>query len=255
MSCLQTVVLGVCMVFFSSLSISHAATLESPARGAQLSGLGFISGWKCEAGAITVQLDGGAPMPVLYGNERLDTHVSRGGPCRHSDTGYILQINWAELGDGAHTVVAYDEGQEFARSTFTVGTTGEPFVRGIESVALYARDFPAPGENACFVWNESTQHIELVTAGGQVIVPLPTPSQSHLGTCRANMSLQPGQVCESADRNGTAFTFYVDRFSFGCTSHPNQDDGAPPCQPKYGGWDRLYAKRNADGSWQIRRIE
>ncbi len=138
----------------------HAAVLESPARGAYFSGLGFISGWKCDAEEITVRIDSGAPIPVLYGNDRLDTHVSRGGPCQNRDTGYILQVNWAELGDGRHTVVVYDTGREFARSTFTVATAGGPFLEDVTAQCTVP-DFPAPGETGHFIWNESTQHLEL----------------------------------------------------------------------------------------------
>ena len=70
-------------------------------------------------------------------------------------------MNWALLGDGEHTVVAYDDGVEFAHSTFEVGTTGEEFVRGA-SARVQVPDFPSPGETTLFVWNESTQHLELV---------------------------------------------------------------------------------------------
>ena len=153
------VILSVALVLIGS-PVS-ASVLESPASGAYLSGLGFISGWKCDAGEITVRIDGGRPLPVLYGNDRLDTHVSMGGPCQHPDTGYILQMNWAELGDGMHTVVAYDDGQEFDRATFRVLTFGEVFVRDARRGFCEIPDFPALGDTAEFLWNESTQHLEL----------------------------------------------------------------------------------------------
>ena len=38
--------------------------------------------------------------------------------------------NWGNLGDGEHEAVAYDNGVEFSRSTFTVGSTGEEFLQG-----------------------------------------------------------------------------------------------------------------------------
>ena len=43
----------------SAAAASNAAVLESPAEGAALSGLGFISGWKCDGKDITVTIDGG----------------------------------------------------------------------------------------------------------------------------------------------------------------------------------------------------
>ena len=77
-----------------------------------------------------------------------------------TDNGFITQFNWAFLADGSHTVVAYDNGVEFARSTFTVATFGEEFVEEAQGECTIA-DFPSTGETAHFVWNESTQHLEL----------------------------------------------------------------------------------------------
>ncbi len=139
---------------------THAAMLESPPRGRTVSGLGFISGWKCNASDITLRINGGEPIPVLYGNDRLDTHVSRGGPCDHQDTGFILQVNWAELGDGAHAIELFDEDSSFAHREFYVTTFGEPFVENAAG-SCEIPDFPEQGETARFTWNEATQHLEL----------------------------------------------------------------------------------------------
>ncbi len=126
-------------------SLSHAAVLESPASGANLSGLGFISGWKCEAGDITARINAGEPVPTAEEQPRADTR----GVCGDADNGFITQVNWNHFGDGTHTVVAYDNGVEFARSTFTVVTTGEEFLRGA-SRRVEVPDFPAPGETGHF---------------------------------------------------------------------------------------------------------
>ena len=133
------------------------STLESPAGGSVLSGIGFIAGWKCDAGQITVVIDDGEPIPLVTHLDRADTAPSCDGA---TDNGFIIQTNWNWLSQGKHTAVAYDDGEEFARSTFTVGTTGEEFVKGAMGECSIA-DFPAPGESATFVWNESTQHLEL----------------------------------------------------------------------------------------------
>ena len=133
------------------------ATLESPADGGIVSGVGFISGWKCNAGEITVVIDEGEPISLITQLSRLDTAGSCDGA---TDNGFIIQTNWNWLSQGEHTAVAYDDGEEFARSTFMVGTTGEEFVKGAMGECSIA-DFPAPGESATFVWNESTQHLEL----------------------------------------------------------------------------------------------
>ena len=162
------------LVFVLLCSSVSASVLESPANGGLVSGIGFIAGWKCTAGTITVRIDGGAPIPVLYGNDRLDTHVSSGGPCQQRHTGYILQINWAELGDGRHTVIAYDNDRQFAASTFTVATLGESFVEGAHAEVSIS-DFPAPGETARFVWQEATQHLELARVVPTHVTPDPPP--------------------------------------------------------------------------------
>ncbi len=147
---------------------AFARTLESPAHGALVSGIGFISGWKCNAGDITVRLDGGGHIPLATEQPRADTRLA----CGTVNNGFITQVNWNHLGEGTHTAVAYDDGVEFARSTFTVGTTDEEFLRGVE-VECRVPDFPAPGENGRFVWNESTQHLELAEAGRHVRLPDP----------------------------------------------------------------------------------
>ena len=138
-------------------SLTHADVLESPADGAIVSGIGFISGWKCNAGEITVVIADGDPISLVTHLGRLDTAPQCDGA---ADNGFVTQMNWNWLGAGEHTAVAYDDGEEFARSTFTVGTTGEEFVEDAMGQCSID-DFPAPGESATFVWNESTQHLEL----------------------------------------------------------------------------------------------
>ena len=119
-----------------------AAVLESPAAGVTVSGIGFISGWKCDAYDISVSLDRGIPVFVAMDLSREDTRGVCGG---EDENGFLLQINWALLGDGVHTIVAYDDQIEFARSTFTVTSTGEEFIWGAEAEVVID-DFPRKGE-------------------------------------------------------------------------------------------------------------
>ena len=136
------------------------ATLENPGNGSFYSGIGVVSGWKCTAnGPLTVRFNGGDPIALAYGNERTD--VRDAGACPSAQVGFVSIMNWANLGGGTHTAVVYDNGREFARSTFEVATTGEAFVRGAEGECRVP-DFPAPGETMPFVWNEATQHLELL---------------------------------------------------------------------------------------------
>ena len=134
-----------------------SATLESPARGALLSGLGFISGWKCNARNITVRINGGAAIPVAMRQPRADTRSACSGA---TNNGFIAQMNWALLGDGEHSIIAYDNGVQFASATFEVVTLDEEFVEDAEGV-FEMRNFPNQGDTATFEWNESTQHMEL----------------------------------------------------------------------------------------------
>ena len=158
-----------CRVLMCALSLllsgAHASArvLESPADGALVSGLRFLSGWKCNAGQITVTLDGGRPILVATEQPRADTLPA----CGTIQNGFIAQTNWHHLGAGLHTAVAYDDGVEFARSTFTVGTTATEFLQGVKADCRVA-DFPTPGSNGRFAWNASTQHLELAEAGAHV---------------------------------------------------------------------------------------
>lgn len=140
------------------IGTAQAATLGVPGPRSTVSGIGVISGWKCHAGELTIRFNGGKPIPLLYGAERTD--VRDIGACAHADVGFLTIMNWGNLGDGTHTAVVYDDGREFARSTFTVVTTGERFLAGANGSCV-AEDFPRPGDDSTFVWNEGTQHMEL----------------------------------------------------------------------------------------------
>ena len=141
---------------------SWAAFLESPAPQAVVSGIGFISGWKCDASNITVRIDGGPALDMSMGVPRTDTSSSCDGEAHN---GFIQQINWEHVGEGEHVAVAYDNGEEFSRSTFTVGSTGEQFVEEVKRRTT-VKGFPAPGEIAVLEWTESTQHFELLGIWG-----------------------------------------------------------------------------------------
>ena len=135
---------------------SWAALLESPAKEGLVSGVGFISGWKCDASNITVTIDGGEHLSVAMGQSRGDLRPV----CGSINHGFIVQINWGYVGDGEHEAVAYDNGLEFSRSTFTVGSTGEEFLKGAKTTRLLS-NFLSRGETTVLEWNESTQHFEI----------------------------------------------------------------------------------------------
>ena len=141
-------------------SLAQAGMLEIPGPGAELSGIGVISGWKCDAsGDITVRFNDGEPLVMVYGSERDDTHRA----CGDTNNSFVSIFNWALLGDGEHVAVAYDAGVEFARNRFEVATTGEEFVSEASGQCLVP-DFPSAGETTLLEWSESTQHFEMVLA-------------------------------------------------------------------------------------------
>jgi len=156
-------IIGIIAAFLLTFSVAHAATLEIPSPHTTVSGIGVISGWKCDAGALTVRFDGGEPVPLLHGAERVD--VLNAGACDHAHVGFVSIMNWGNLDDGEHTAVVYDDGVEFGRSVFTVRRFREAFVRGA-ALTLPVQDFPHQGENAVFTWSQATQHLELADAFG-----------------------------------------------------------------------------------------
>ena len=156
-------IIGIIAAFLLTSSVAHAATLEIPTPHTTVSGIGMISGWKCEAGVLTVRFDGGAPLPLLHGAERAD--VLNAGACDHATVGFLSIMNWGNLDDGEHTAVVYDDGVEFGRSVFTVRRFRDAFVKGA-ALTLPVQDFPHQGENAVFTWSQATQHLELADAFG-----------------------------------------------------------------------------------------
>ena len=193
----------VCGLLGLTSTPAHAATLESPAPGANVSGLGYIAGWKCHHGEVTIRIDGGGPIRTATRMPRADTQAVCQGA---TDNGFITQFNWAFLADGSHTVVAYDNGVEFARSTFTVATFGEEFVVGAQGECTMP-DLPSPGETARFVWNESTQHLEL-SEGSIIIDPDPEralASHGRFHVIRHELSEAQDHDAECRARLGSGF--------------------------------------------------
>ena len=168
---------------------AEAARLENPGEGQVYSGIGVISGWKCDAdGPLTVRFNDGRSIPLVYGSERTDTR----SVCGDANNGFVAIWNWAHLGDGIHTARVYDNGVAFAETTFQVGTMGVEFWDGIPhdpdwdaEVATFserlindqlgragwgyvgydggvwaAPGIPSDTWNTYFKWNANTQHFE-----------------------------------------------------------------------------------------------
>ena len=250
-------------------SLVHAATLGNPGHGTTLSGIGVISGWKCQAnGEITVEFlnDAGErmvinegrtsnPVPMLYGSERPD--VRDAGACDSADVGFVAIWNWGELGDGTYTAVAYDNDVEFARNTFTVTTPGAGFLTGA-SKQVTVDDFPMLGDSMVLEWNQGTQHFEIVDFMG-----------SGPFECMEGLTLRPGEMCSGSLTvfgQEIDFTFAVNDAGQGCVEvevPPEFPVTIPeiPCfntgqelediLSPFGVSDDVDATKNADDSWTI----
>ena len=218
-----------------------AAILEIPSNGETLSGIGVISGWKCEAaGDISVRLNDGDPIPATYGLPRADTSTT----CDDDgNNGFFSYTNWGNLGDGEHTAIVYDNGVEFGRSTFTVVTTGEAFLVGA-SKRVTVKDFPEPGETTILEWNQSTQHFEMVAVMSQ--------APADLGMCTEGLTVRPRQSC-----TGTIlafnYTFSVNAAGEGCLSGTPLDGcwSEPALLPAEASDLGVGVSKNDDGSWTI----
>ena len=224
-------------------SLAHAqltGVLEIPGNGVTLSGIGVISGWKCEAeGDITIRLNDGDPIPATYGLPRADTS----GVCGNDgNNGFFSYTNWGNLGDGEHTVVVYDNGEEFGRSTFSVTTFGTAFLTGA-SGECRVPDFPMPGESTLFEWNQATQHLEAVALDA---------------ACTETLRVESGETCSSSISLMTplgdislGFTFSVEDGQ-GCISGGTLVDGcyldSLPAELDEVG---VSVTRNDDGSWTL----
>jgi hypothetical protein len=132
------------------------ALLEDPQSGAVQSGLSIIRGWVCAANRIDLQIDG-TSFQAAYPTSRPDTQQV----CGTSNTGFSFLLNWNQLGDGSHTVVALRDGVEFGRATVTVVTLGQAFLTGASGQYVLP-DFPTAGRNVVVEWRESLQNFVIV---------------------------------------------------------------------------------------------
>lgn len=158
--------------------LSQAAGAQTPERGviespsAFVSGIGFISGWKCNSNDIELWLTGADREGVLtldpaQNMPRSDT----AGVCLgEEDNGWIIQVNWNEL-IGYDRVVARDNGEVFDSRSFTIGHTGLPFIRDKGGTEVEVVDFPSPDTATRLLWSTATQHFEV--SGTEDIAPVP----------------------------------------------------------------------------------
>lgn len=134
------------------------ASLESPAAGSFVSGLGDIHGWKCTAGNLTFTIDNGPPGLLIYGASRADTQ----GVCGKINNGFITQFNWNLAGNGPHTIRVYDNGVLFAQAGFSVTTLGTEYLTGQSATC----NTSIAGQNVTLSWQQNQQNFVITGASG-----------------------------------------------------------------------------------------
>ena len=128
--------------------------LENPSEGSYTSGIYMFSGWVCEAKEVEIVIDGTSGLKAAYGTSRGDTQ----GICGDSDNGFGLLYNMSLLGTGEHTAVAFADGVEIGRSTFSVQRlTGGEFLRDRQA-KIVLPNFPEDGQETGLEWVESAQN-------------------------------------------------------------------------------------------------
>lgn len=182
--------------------LSTAANVEIPQPGSVRSGIGVVSGWKCEGGALTASFNGGEPLAVAYGTPRRDTRSI----CGDEDNAFVLQWNYALLGDGEHLLELFDDGERFAAVSFSVATLGEPFLRGA-SGSYDLLGFPDPGDRVSIEWREAAQGFVVVDFEPADLpeptatpAPTPSPAPSATPTPTASPTPAPTPAAETCSR-------------------------------------------------------
>jgi hypothetical protein len=173
---LMLAVLVLVLGFVSPCPLWAQANLENPTSGSFQSGIGVISGWKCTAGTVTITVDNGPPAQAAYGTSRADTKAVCGGK---TNTGFGLLFNWNLLGNGQHTLRAFDNGVQFASATFTVTTLGQEFLKGQSG----STTLNFAGKSVTLTWQESQQNFVITSAASAGLLYTGVTSQGT--TCSA----------------------------------------------------------------------
>ncbi len=148
---------GAAPVGINGTSGAVVGYMENPSPNSFQSGIGVISGWACEAEVVEIVIETADGRTIsqeaAYGTERADTEAM----CGDTDNGFGFLVNWNQIGDGVHTVVAYVDDMELGRATVRVTTLGEEFLEDTAGSCVVG-DFPSPGETVTLEWLETIQN-------------------------------------------------------------------------------------------------
>ncbi|MEJ2533408.1 MAG: hypothetical protein P8Y92_16600 [Halioglobus sp.] len=150
----RAIILSALFTFALPVISQAQGNLEIPQNGSVQSGVGIVSGWYCEADRIEIAFDGGDPIEASYGTTRQDTVEQ----CGDDDNGFALLWAFQLLGPGKHEVVAYADGVEFRRRTFSVTDISDGgFLRGAAAEAR-VQGFPTLDFDVVLKWQEANQN-------------------------------------------------------------------------------------------------
>ena len=132
--------------------------VEVPGNSSFQSGIGYVSGWVCDAETVAIVIDGGLHLPPVA------RHISRGDTeavCGDQNNGFVLLWNWNLIGEGTYTAALVVDGRTVQENRFTVTTLGEEFVTGLD-LDVVVTDFPSPRESITLRWQQGVQGFVLV---------------------------------------------------------------------------------------------
>ena len=135
---------------------ANDVTLEVPASGATMSGIGLISGWACLGGTLEAEISdatgGMRTVSLSHGTSRADTE----SVCGDRDNGFSATVNWSLFDAGAKTIRLIQNGEEVASRDFSTIAFGREFISGASGMCSVG-DFPTAGESATVEWDETQQ--------------------------------------------------------------------------------------------------
>lgn len=136
-------------------------TIETPAGQRSVeTGIGLISGWHCTGTLIEIEIDGVEFMIAASGTPRLDTLET----CGRADTGFGVLMNFSRLDPTVeHELVAFADGEEFARVVFFTENFGVPYLTDARYAYCQVPNFPELGTTATLRWIEQKQNFSITS--------------------------------------------------------------------------------------------
>ena len=171
------------LFFFSATALGQTkGNLENPAQDSYMSGVYLFSGWACDAELIEIVVDGGSGVKAAYGTSRGDTE----SVCGDSDNGFGLLWNFELYEPGTHEAVAFADGVEIGRKTFTTTriNSGEFLRDAAGNTSL--NGFPEAGREVSLKWDQSAQNF-LIAAEREALDPFQIEGPWHSATFGVTM--------------------------------------------------------------------